>query len=77
MANLALRFALEVTALIGFGLAAWDVASGPWRWLLVVGVPLLAATIWGTFAVPAGVLAALLVLHYAISRDRIVWLLGR
>ena len=118
MANLALRFFLEVAALIGFGLAAWRFAPDPWRWLLVVGVPLLAASIWGTFAVPddpsrsgnapvpvsgrlrlaiefvilgggflsyalvgrtmiAVVLAALFVLHYALSRERIVWLLGR
>ena len=86
--------------------------------MLVGGAPLLAASIWGIFAVPddpsrsgnapipisgrlrlaiefvilgggimsfalagrtitAAVLAALLVLHYALSRDRIDWLLRR
>ena len=118
MANLASRFLLEIAALIGIGLAAWGLAPDPWRWLLAVALPLLAAAAWAVFAVPddpsrsgrapvpvsgrlrlvielgilsggiacyalaghgmiAALLAALLVLHYGLSGDRIRWLLDR
>jgi hypothetical protein len=93
--NLALRFLLELAALAGLGVAGWSLASGFWRWLLVILLPLTAAVLWGVFAVPgdpslfagaagcylsgyrtAGLVIATLVLaHYAISYDRIGWLL--
>ncbi len=114
--NLALRFALELMALIGLGIGAWSSTTGPLRWVAVVGVPVAAAAIWGVFnvlgdpsrsgAAPvevagwvrlgiellilgAGVLAlaiadhrnvaiglaALIVVHYAVSWKRIRWLL--
>ena len=50
--NLTLRFLLELAALIGFGYWGWGAAAGPLRWLLALGLPLLAAVLWGTFAVP-------------------------
>ncbi|MCL4158149.1 UNVERIFIED_CONTAM: hypothetical protein GTU68_013804 [Idotea baltica] len=49
--NLALRFGLELGALVGFGLAAWKLTSGPVRWIAVVLVPVAAAVIWGVFNV--------------------------
>jgi hypothetical protein len=49
--NLALRFALEMAALIGFGMAAWQSTSGPARWIAAIAVPLAAAALWGTFNV--------------------------
>ena len=49
--NLALRFALEIGALIGLGIAAWQFTSGPVRWLAAITVPLVAAALWGTFNV--------------------------
>jgi hypothetical protein len=49
--NLALRFALEISALIGLGIAAWQSTSGPVRWLAAIAVPLVAAAVWGTFNV--------------------------
>lgn len=49
--NLALRFALEIGALIGLGIAAWQSTSGPVRWLAAIAVPLVAAAVWGTFNV--------------------------
>ena len=49
--NLALRFALEVTALVGIGMAGWRLADGTWGWILVIAAPLVAAVLWGTFNV--------------------------
>jgi len=49
--NLALRFLLEIGALVGLALAAWTVASGPGRWAAVTLVPITAAVIWGVFNV--------------------------
>ena len=49
--NLALRFGLEVVALVALGAAAWMVAPGLWSWLAVAVVPLVAAAAWGTFNV--------------------------
>lgn len=116
--NLALRFILELACLGGIGLASWQLASNSWRWVLVILVPLAAATAWGVFAVLddpsrsgnapiavsgwirltielvilgsgvagyylvgnlkiAATLTALLIVHYVLSYERIVWLLGR
>jgi CDP-diglyceride synthetase len=49
--NLALRFGLEIAALIGIGLAAWELTSNPVRWVAVMAAPVAAAAIWGTFNV--------------------------
>jgi hypothetical protein len=49
--NLALRFILEMGALIGLGIAAWQSTSGPARWIAAIGIPLVAAAVWGTFNV--------------------------
>jgi hypothetical protein len=49
--NLGLRFVLEVAALAAF--AWWGWAWGdPWRWPLAIGLPVLAAIIWGLFRTP-------------------------
>lgn len=53
MLNLALRFVLELALLAAFGY--WGFKTGgrlPARWLLGIGVPLLAAMIWGMFLSP-------------------------
>jgi hypothetical protein len=114
--NLALRFILELAALGSLGYWGWSQHDGSWRWVWAIGLPLVAAILWGTLAVPddpsrsgqapiptpgalrlllelllfggaaaalvmsqhvsAGVaLAVATVLHYAISYDRILWLL--
>lgn len=49
--NLGLRFVLELVALVGLGAAAWTSASGTLRWVGVIGVPVVAATVWGVFNV--------------------------
>lgn len=50
--NDALRLLLELAALFGWGAAGWTIGTGPWRWVLVVVLPLIAAVMWGTFRVP-------------------------
>ncbi|WP_322416287.1 YrdB family protein [Mesorhizobium huakuii] len=49
--NLTLRFLLELAALLGLGIAGWHVSDGWWRWVLALALPLVAAVLWGTFAV--------------------------
>lgn len=49
--NLALRFGLELTALLGLAIGAWSVSEGWVRWVAVVLVPLVATAIWGVFNV--------------------------
>lgn len=115
--NLAFRFLLEMAGLIISGMAAWQLASGMWRWIAAIGVPLAMAVVWGAFNVPgdpsrgggapvpvpgsarlaievgffalavilawaaamtvsAIALGTLVVLHYALSWDRMRWLLN-
>lgn len=50
--NLTLRFLLELAALFAFGLWAWRANAGPLKWLLVIGLPVLAACAWTVLAVP-------------------------
>lgn len=50
--NLALRFALELAALAAMAYWGWTVHSGVARALWAVGLPLLAAIVWGVFRVP-------------------------
>ena len=115
--NLALRLLLELVALGSLGFFGWQLSEGRFRWIAAIGLPLLAAILWGTLAVPddpsrsggAPVpvpgparlalelaifgcaswalcstsavtwglsLGGLVVLHYALSWDRIAWLMG-
>ena len=114
--NLALRFVLEVIALIAVGYWGWTYATGALRYVLAIGGPLLAAVLWATFRVPgdasasgeapvpvpgwarlllelalfgfatwglytsgatqaALIFGGVVVAHYAISYDRVAWLL--
>ncbi|MFT3924287.1 MAG: YrdB family protein [Myxococcales bacterium] len=50
--NLALRFALELTALYAYGRAGLRSADGVAGYVLMLVFPLAAAAAWGTFAVP-------------------------
>lgn len=116
--NLGLRFFLEIAALVAIGYWAWHQTAGLIRFLLVLGLPLIAAAAWGTFRVPgdasasgqapvpvpglvrllleaalfasaiwglagagqpslALIFALVLLAHYALSYDRILWLLKR
>ncbi|WP_445529218.1 YrdB family protein [Streptomyces cyslabdanicus] len=51
-AMLALRFVLEVTALVCFGYWAWKATPGVPRYFTVAAAPLLVAVVWGVFATP-------------------------
>ncbi len=50
--NLGVRFLLEMAALLILGSWGWHQGDSLLRYLLALGVPLLAASLWGTFAVP-------------------------
>lgn len=50
--NLAVRFGLEVAALIAYGVWGWQQRDDWLRFVLAIGVPLVAAVLWGTFRVP-------------------------
>jgi len=51
-ANLAIRFLLEITGLIVLALLGWSLSEGLLRVVFAVGIPIVAATAWGFFAVP-------------------------
>ena len=38
-ANLAFRFVLEIAALVAIGIGAYAVGSGPFAWVLGIGLP--------------------------------------
>ena len=50
--NLGLRFALEMTALLALGVRGSRQGEGVLSVVMALGVPILAAVLWGTFAVP-------------------------
>ena len=49
--NLAFRFFLELAGLFAIGYWGWHTGQGWQRWLLMLGVPLIAAALWGIFRV--------------------------
>ncbi|MFE1949872.1 YrdB family protein [Streptomyces sp. NPDC059524] len=51
-ALLAVRFLLELTSLACFGIWAWRRTPAPWRWILVIALPVAVGLAWGTFTVP-------------------------
>ncbi len=50
--NLAIRALLEIVALTSIGFWGWEQATGFMQYVLAIGLPICAAAIWGTFAVP-------------------------
>lgn len=107
--TLGLRFLLEMAALVAMAYWGWTQHGGLVRFVWMIGLPLGAAIVWGTFISPkapltlpgmiqlalelivfgtgvwafwsagqtrvALVFAALVVIHYALAYDRVVWLL--
>lgn len=49
--NLTVRFLLELAALAILGYWGWRQSDGPFRYVLAVGLPLIAAAAWGSFNV--------------------------
>jgi hypothetical protein len=113
--NLAVRFLLEIAGLAALGWWGWSQGDGILRFVLALGIPILAAVLWGTFAVPddpsrsgkapvpvpgivrlvlelaffaaatwalfatglttlAWIYGVVVLIHYAVSYDRILWL---
>jgi hypothetical protein len=50
--NLAIRFLLELSALVSMGVWGWRQSESWFRFLLALSAPIVAAVVWGTFAVP-------------------------
>lgn len=50
--NLAVRFLLEMFALLSFGVWGWNQGESLLRVVWAILVPLVAAALWGTFRVP-------------------------
>jgi hypothetical protein len=50
--NLAVRFMLEMSGLVTLGVWGWAKGDGVLKYVLALVVPLIAAAIWGIFAVP-------------------------
>ena len=50
--NLFARFILEMAGLVALGWWGWNQTEGITRFILALGVPFIAAVLWGTFAVP-------------------------
>lgn len=50
--NLGVRFILELAALAAMVYWGWQQNDGIFRFALAIGVPILAAVLWSTFAVP-------------------------
>jgi len=50
--NLAVRFTLEIAALISVGVWRWKFSEDWIHYLLAFGIPIVLAIIWGTFNVP-------------------------
>ncbi|MFE3002535.1 YrdB family protein [Nocardia sp. NPDC059246] len=49
---LGVRFLLELTAVVSFGILGWRGFDAPWRFALVLILPIVVAAVWGMFAVP-------------------------
>jgi hypothetical protein len=50
--NLLFRFGLELIALAGLAYWGWVEHEGLWRLVMGLGLPFLAAALWGTFRIP-------------------------
>ena len=50
--NLGVRFLLELAALLTMGVWGWRQSEGWFRFVLALGIPIIAAVVWATFAVP-------------------------
>jgi hypothetical protein len=50
--NLTIRFLLELSTLLTMGVWGWRQTEGWVRFVLALGIPIIFAVVWGTFAVP-------------------------
>lgn len=52
VAQAGFRFAIEVTAIVCWGIVGWNLTDGAGRWFLVVALPAVAAALWGAMRAP-------------------------
>jgi len=50
--NLAVRFLLEIAMLIILGYWGWHLSPGWTQYVAALGLPIIAATLWGVFRIP-------------------------
>jgi hypothetical protein len=50
--NDVLFFAVELAALVAFGVWGWHLGSGVWRFVLAAALPVAFAVVWGFLAAP-------------------------
>jgi hypothetical protein len=50
--NLTVRFLLEIVILIAFACWGWHSTAGWLHYIVAVGLPVIAATLWGVFRIP-------------------------
>lgn len=50
--TLGLRFLLEIAALVAMGYWGWTQHAGVFRFIWMIGLPLVAAIVWGAFVSP-------------------------
>ncbi len=50
--NLGVRFLLEVVAVAAIGVWGWHQGNAATKYLLAIGLPLMAMAVWGVFRVP-------------------------
>lgn len=50
--NLFIRFLLELSILLAMGVWGWRQTDGWFQFVLALGIPIIFAAVWGTFAVP-------------------------
>ncbi len=114
--NLGVRLLLEIYALLAMGTWGWRQTDHWFKFILAIGLPLIAAVVWGTFAIAndpsrsgnapipvSGIVrlaieflffgfaiwstynlgysslswcvAIVVIVHYVVSYDRVLWLL--
>ena len=49
--NLTIRFLLEIFSLVSISMWSWKQSQGWQSYVLAIGIPIIFAAIWGTFAV--------------------------
>lgn len=65
--NLAIRFLLEISGIFTLALWGWPRSDGNIKFILALAIPIIAAAIWGIFAVPDDPII--------VSYERVSWLL--
>ena len=65
--TLAVRFGLELAMLGIYGAWGWRAANGPLAIVLALGLPLLAAVLWGAFVSPKAAIVAPGIVRLAVE----------